>query len=119
MIQWFSWSNIGPILAIKGAHGLEAIGLKGLPLLILFVVLAGLINILISSNAAKFAILAPVFIPMFYYMGIDPAGTTIAYRIADSVTNPITPMMAYMAIAITFGQKYEKKFGMGSFISLL
>ncbi len=118
MLVWFSWSNIGPILAIKGANFLSGIGLTGLPLLLCFIVVAALINLLIASNAAKFAILAPVFVPMFILMGIDPAATTIAYRIADSITNPITPMMAYMAIMLTFCRKYRKDFGLGSLIAM-
>ena len=119
MITFFSWSNLGPIVAIKGAEFLQAIGLTGLPLLIGFIIVAALINLLVASASAKWAILAPVFVPMFMILGYSPAFTQAAYRIGDSITNPITPMLAYFAIALTFAQKYDKKIGIGTFMSSL
>lgn len=119
MIAFFSWSNLGPIVAIKGAEFLQAIGLTGLPLLIGFIIVAALINLLVASASAKWAILAPVFVPMFMILGYSPALTQAAYRIGDSITNPITPMLAYFAIALTFAQKYDKKIGIGTFMSSL
>lgn len=119
MIAFFTWSNLGPITAIAGADLLQGIGLTGLPLLIGFIIVAALINLMIASSSAKWAILAPVFVPMFMILGYSPALTQVAYRIGDSITNPITPMLAYFAIALTFAKKYDKKMGIGTFMSAL
>jgi aminobenzoyl-glutamate transport protein len=119
MIAYFSWSNLGPVIAIKGANFLKSIGVTGFPLIVLFILLSTCINFLISSNSAKWAILAPVFIPMFALLGYDPAFTQMAYRIGDSITNPITPMMAYFGILVTTAKKYDKDAGMGSLMSCL
>lgn len=119
MIAFFSWSNLGPVVAIKGADTLKAIGLTGLPLLIGFIIVAALINFLIASSSAKWAILAPVFVPMFMILGYSPALTQMAYRIGDSITNPVTPMLAYFAIALTFAKKYDPKMGIGTFMTSL
>lgn len=119
MIAFFNWSNLGLIISIKCANFIEGIGLKGLPLILLFILISSLINILISSNAAKWAILSPIFVPMFMLMNIDPALTQVAYRIGDSITNPITPMMAYFIMVLTFARKYESNIGIGRFMSLL
>ena len=73
MIAYFNWSNLGPVVAIKGAETLEAIGLTGLPLLIGFIIVVAPINFLFASSSAKWAILAPVFVPMFMILGYSPA----------------------------------------------
>jgi aminobenzoyl-glutamate transport protein len=119
MIAFFGKSNLGPILAIKGAEFLKGIGFEGLPLLLGFILMAAMINLLIASASAKWALLAPVFVPMFMLLGYSPAFTQVAYRIADSITNPITPMLAYFAIVLTFAKKYDKNIGMGTLISVL
>ncbi|SIT87380.1 AbgT family transporter [Edaphobacillus lindanitolerans] len=119
MIAYFNWSNLGPIVAIKGAALLESIGFTGLPLFIGFIIIAALINFLVASQSAKWAILAPVFIPMFMLLGYDPAVTQAAYRVGDSITNPITPMLAYFAIALTFAKRFDPKMGMGTFMTSL
>ncbi|HLR14638.1 MAG TPA: AbgT family transporter [Bacillota bacterium] len=119
MIAFFSWSNLGPIVAIKGADLLQAIGFTGLPMFIGFIIIAALINLMVASASAKWAILAPVFVPMFMLLGYSPAVTQVAYRIGDSITNPITPMLAYFAIALTFAKKYDKRIGIGTFMSSL
>lgn len=119
MIAYFSWSNLGPIVAIKGAEALESMGLKDLPLFIGFIIVAALINFLVASSSAKWAILAPVFVPMFMILGYDPAVTQAAYRIGDSITNPITPMLAYFAIVLTFAKKYNPKMGIGTLMTSL
>ena len=119
MIAFFDWSNLGQITAINGARLLENTGITGFPLLVSFVLLAASINFMISSNAGKWALLAPVFIPMFMLLNIDPAMTQAAYRIGDSVTNTITPMMAYFVITLTYAKKYEPKLEIGRFMSIL
>lgn len=119
MIAYFSWSNLGPIIAIKGADFLKDIGLTGLPLLICFIILAALINLLIASSTAKWAILAPVFVPMFMLLGYNPAYTQMAYRIGDSITNTITPMLAYFAIILMIAKRYDKNIKIGTLMSTL
>lgn len=119
MIAYFNWSNLGQVLAIKSASFLTAIGFEGLPLIVSLVLVVALINFMISSNAGKWALLAPVFIPMFMILNIDPALTQVAYRIGDSITNPITPMMAYFVITLTFAKRYEPKIEIGRFMSVL
>lgn len=119
MIAYFGWSNIGPIIAIKGAELLQAMNFTGVPMIIGFILICAFINLLIASASAKWALLGPIFIPMFMYLGYSPAFTQMAYRIGDSVTNPITPMLAYFAILLAFAKKYDKSIGMGTLISAL
>lgn len=119
MIAYFNWSNIGPIIAIEGAAFLKNIGVTGLPLLILFILFVCVIDFLIASTSAKWAILAPVFVPMFLILGFTPAATQAAYRIGDSVVNTITPMLPYFAILLTFARKYNKDIQIGTLISIL
>lgn len=119
MIAFFNWSNIGPILAIKGAELLQAMNFTGLPMLIGFIIICAFINLLIASASAKWALLATIFVPMFMYLGYSPAFTQMAYRIGDSITNPITPMLAYFAILLSFARKHDKSIGIGTLISAL
>lgn len=119
MLAFFNWSNLGPIIAIKGANILQSLNISGLPLIIGFLILAGMINILIGSASAKWAILAPVFVPMFMLLGYDPAFTQMVYRIGDSFTNPITPMLPYLPLLLAFAKKYEKDVKLGKLISNL
>ena len=119
MIAYFSWSNLGPVIAIKGANFLKDIGFVGLPLFLTFILFCALLNLLIASSTAKWAILAPVFVPMFMYLGYNPAYTQMAYRIGDSITNTITPMLAYFAIVLMLAQKYDKNVKIGTLISIL
>ncbi|ETT81199.1 AbgT family transporter [Viridibacillus sp. FSL R5-0477] len=119
MIAYFGWSNIGPILAIKGAEVLQAMDFTGLPMIIGFIVICASINMLIASASAKWALLAPIFVPMFMYLDYSPALTQAVYRVGDSITNPITPMLAYFAILLAFAKKYDKNIGIGTLISAL
>ncbi|MGE7918021.1 AbgT family transporter [Viridibacillus sp. NPDC093762] len=119
MIAYFGWSNIGPILAIKGAELLQAMDFTGLPMIIGFIVICASINMLIASASAKWALLAPIFVPMFMYLDYSPALTQAVYRVGDSITNPITPMLAYFAILLAFAKKYDKNIGIGTLISAL
>lgn len=120
-VYFFNYSNLGIIFAIKGANTLQSIGLTGIPLIIGFVLLSGFINMFMGSASAKWAIMAPVFIPML--MLIDPAYhpglTQAAFRIGDSFTNLITPMMSYFALIVTFAEKYDKRNGIGTIISTM
>ncbi|MDZ7742060.1 MAG: AbgT family transporter [Bacteroidota bacterium] len=118
-VAYFKWSNLGVIFAIKGAGLLSASGLGIIPLMILFVLLAASINMLMGSASAKWAILAPIFIPMFMLMGYSPELSQVVYRIGDSVTNIISPMMSFFALIIAFFQKYDKNAGIGTIIATM
>ncbi len=118
-VAYFNWTNLGMVVAVNGAEGLKASGLGPIPLLISFMVIAALINLVMGSASAKWAIMAPVFIPMFMLNGYSPELTQVAYRIGDSVTNIISPMMSYFALIIAFVQQYDKKAGMGTVISTM
>ena len=118
-VYFFRYSNLGLIFAIDGAGFLKSIGLTGIPLIAAFVILAAFINMFMGSASAKWAIMAPVFIPMFMLLGYHPALTQAAFRIGDSVTNLITPMMSYFALIVAFAQKYDEDYGIGTIISTM
>lgn len=116
-LAFFSWSNLGVIIAVKGAEFLSNAGFVGISLILCFIFLSAGINIFIGSASAKWAIMAPVFVPMFMLLGYDPALTQMAYRIGDSLTNPISPLYPYLPIIIAFAQKYDPKYGLGTIIA--
>ncbi len=118
-VAFFKYSNLGIILAIKGATFLKDIGLTGIPLIISFVILAAFLNLFMGSASAKWAIMAPVFVPMFMLLHYHPALTQAAFRIGDSITNIITPMMSYFALIVAFAQKYDEKYGLGTLIAMM
>lgn len=113
----FGKSNLGIILAIKGADRLSALGLTGVPLIILYCLLVGVINLFLGSASAKWAILSPVFVPMFMLLGYSPALTQAAYRIGDSSTNMISPLFPYLPLILAVARKYRKDFGIGTLIA--
>ncbi|HSV89336.1 MAG TPA: AbgT family transporter [Bacteroidales bacterium] len=117
----FGHSNLGIILAINGAQFLQHIGLTGITLIVAFVFFSGFLNLFMASSSAKWAIMAPVFVPMFMLVdpSYHPALTQVAFRIGDSLTNIITPMMCYFALILTFAQKYDEKYGIGTIISIM
>jgi aminobenzoyl-glutamate transport protein len=118
-VAFFNWSNLGLITAVKGADGLKAIGFSGIPLIVAFILVSSCINILIGSASAKWAIMAPIFVPMLMLMGYSPELTQAAYRIGDSYTNILTPLLPYFPLVIVFAQKYVKNIGLGTIISTM
>lgn len=118
-IAWFSWSNLGIFIAIKGADFLKGIGLVGIPLAVSFIVVACIINIFIGSATAKWALISSVFVPMFMLLGFHPAFTQVVYRIGDSITNAISPLFPYFPLLVGFLQKYDKEAGIGTAFSLM
>ena len=115
--NYFAWSNLGAIVAIKGAGVLSAMHFSGVPLLIGLIFVSCIVNLFIGSASAKWAILAPVFVPMMMLMNLDPAVTQIAYRIGDSITNPISPLFSYFPLILGFARRYEKNIGIGTIIA--
>jgi aminobenzoyl-glutamate transport protein len=118
-IAFFSWTHLGLITAIEGALGLQAIGLTGWPLLVAFVLVSGAVNLVIASASAKWALMAPVFVPMFMLLGYTPELTLAAFRVADSSTNLVTPMLSYFPLIIALAQRYRKDAGIGTMIALM
>jgi len=116
-VAYFNWSNLGVILAINGAEFLKGIGATGIPLLIGFILVSCGLNLFIGSASAKWAVMAPVFVPMFMMMGYSPELTQSAYRIGDSVTNIITPLLPYFPVILFFAKRYDPKIGLGTLIS--
>lgn len=118
-VAYFGWSNLGLILAINGANLLKASGLSGVSLIILFIFVCALIDLFLASASAKWAVIGPVFVPMLMIMGYSPEVTQAAYRIGDSFTNIVTPLMPYMPLVIAFAQKYEPKMGLGTLLAMM
>ena len=115
----FKKSNLGVMIAIKGAELLQNVGFTGIGLIVSFVFISAFINLFMGSASAKWAIMAPIFVPMFMLLGYHPAMTQVAFRIGDSVTNVITPMMSYFALIVAFAQKYDKNAGIGTIIATM
>lgn len=116
----FSWTNLDSMFAITGANFLKDIGFTGLPLLVSFILLSAIVNIFIVSGSSKWAIFAPIFIPMFMMLGYNPAMTQLAYRLGDSPTNTFTPMVAYIWMVLEVGRnKYDKNLTLGTLASSL
>lgn len=118
-VAYFRDSNLGLVIAIKGAAFLQKLDMGLIPLLIMFIILSGFINMFMGSASAKWAILGPVFIPMFMLLGYSPELSQAVFRIGDSVTNIISPMMSFFALIIVYFEKYDKKAGIGTLISTM
>lgn len=116
-VAYFSYTKLGIILAVGGATFLKSVGLTGLPLVLAFIIVSAFINLFIGSASAKWAIMAPIFVPMLLGVGITPEFTQLAYRIGDSTTNIISPLMSYFAVIVVFAQKYDEDSGIGTLIS--
>ncbi|MCK6613817.1 MAG: AbgT family transporter [Ignavibacteriales bacterium] len=118
-VAYFNWSNIGVIVAINGADFLKQSGLGDIPLMVSFIIISAMINLVMGSASAKWALMAPVFVPMFMLLGYSPELTQVTYRIGDSVTNIISPMMSYFALLIAFMERYDKKAGIGTLVATM
>ena len=113
-VAMFNWSNLGLIFAIKGAAVLEGSNLPDSALMALIILFGATINLFIGSASAKWALLAPVLVPMLMLIGISPEMSTAAYRVGDGATNIITPLMPYFPLILVFCQRWQKEFGLGS-----
>jgi aminobenzoyl-glutamate transport protein len=118
-VAFFNWTNLGLIFAVNGAEWLRTAGLGTVPLIVSFVFVAAFINLFMGSASAKWAIMAPVFVPMFMLLGYTPEFTQAAYRIGDSTTNIISPMMSYFALIIAFLQRYQPNAGIGTLVATM
>ncbi len=113
-INYFSYTQLGTILALTGASFFKSMNIGMIPLMVLFVLFTAFMNLFMGSASAKWNILAPVFVPMFMLLGYSPELCQLAYRIGDSSTNIITPMMTYFAVILVFARKYDKDAGIGT-----
>ena len=122
-VAMFGWSNLDMVVAITGAGVLEtlesSIGLSGIPLIIVFILVSAFINLFVGSASAKWAIMGPTFVPMLMLMGYSPELTQAAYRVGDSFTNILTPLLPYFPLIIVFAQRYDKKAGIGSIVAVM
>lgn len=118
-IAYFSWSNIGVVTAVKGAVLLESLNLSGIVLLLAFIAVAAAMNLFVGSASAKWAFMAPIFVPMLMMMELSPEVVQAAYRVGDSVTNIITPLMPYLPIIIVFAQRYVKDIKIGTVLTVM
>ncbi len=115
----FGRSNLGALLAVKGADVLKALGLPGTVTIIGIILLSALVNLLVGSASGKWALLAPIFVPILMQVGLSPELTQAAYRVGDSTTNIITPLMPYFPLVVAFSQRWVKKTGIGTVTSLM
>ena len=113
-INYFNYTKLGTIIAMTGASILDTIKIGLVPLIIIFILFSAIMNLFMGSASAKWNVLAPVFVPMFMQLGYSPELCQLAYRIGDSSTNIITPMMTYFAVILTFAQRYDKKASIGT-----
>lgn len=118
-VAYFKWTNLGLIFAINGASFLGSLNVSPYVLMLGFIIITAIINMVMGSASAKWTIMAPVFIPMFMLLGYSPELTQLVYRIGDSVTNIISPMMSYFALIVSFMTRYDKKAGIGTIISTM
>ena len=118
-VAYFNHTNLGTILAFNGAQFIKSLGLQSYVLLIAFIVISSVMNLFVGSASAKWAFMAPIFVPMLMLSGLSPELVQAGYRVGDSVTNIITPLMPYLPIIIVFAQKYDRKAGLGTLISAM
>lgn len=118
-INYFHYTKLGTILALKGADLLSNVRMNGFFLMVLFILFSALLNLVMGSASAKWTILAPVFVPMFMLLGYSPELTQMAYRIGDSCTNLITPLMSYFAMIVVSAQRYDKTMGIGTLVAMM
>ena len=118
-IDAFNRSNIGALLAVSGANFLRSLGTPSSVTIVGIILLSASVNLLVGSASAKWALLAPIFVPMLMQLGLSPELTQAAYRVGDSTTNIITPMMPYFPLVVVFAQRYVKGTGIGTITSLM
>jgi aminobenzoyl-glutamate transport protein len=118
-VAYFTYTNIGTIMALSLSDVLQSANIGALPLLLGFIVVVALIDLLLTGAIAKWAIFAPVFVPLLMKLGVEPEAVLAAYRVGDSPMNAITPLNAYFAVVVGFMQKYDKSAGVGTVVALM
>jgi len=118
-VAMFNWSRLGPIAAIHGAEALKAMNLPAPLLLVSVLGFSSVLDLFIGSASAKWSALAPVVVPMFMLLGISPEMTTAAYRMGDSFTNLMTPLMSYFPLVLAMTRRWDSSMGVGSLLALM
>lgn len=118
-VAYFNWSNIAIWLAVNCADLLTKFNMTNIFVIVLFVILVAFLSLFIISGSALWALVGPVFIPIFMLLGYHPAFIQLAYRIGESSTNMVTPLNPYFAIILSFMHLYDKKAGIGTLMSLM
>jgi aminobenzoyl-glutamate transport protein len=118
-VAFFGWTNLGSITAVVGADWLQRIGLTGPLVFIPFILMCCVVNLSLGSASAQWAITAPIFVPMLMLVGYSPEVIQAAYRIGDSTTNVITPMMSYFGLILAFAARYDRKLGIGTLVAMM
>lgn len=118
-VAFFNWTNLGTVMAVEGAALLQQLGLDGPEVFVLFILMCGIVNLSLGSASAQWAVTAPIFVPMLMLVGFAPEVIQAAYRIGDSVTNVISPMMSYFGLIMAMAAKYKRDVGMGTLIAMM
>lgn len=118
-VAFFGWTNLGAITAVSGANLLVQTGMTGPAIFFLFILLCATINLSLGSASAQWAVTAPIFVPMLMLIGYAPEAIQAAYRIGDSTTNIITPMMSYFGLILAWATRYDKNLGVGTMIAMM
>ena len=118
-IAWFNWTGLALVLAVKGAALLSAADLPVAALMIGLVLLVASLNLMVGSASAKWALLAPLLIPMLMLAGVAPEATQAAFRVGDSTTNIITPLMPYFALVLGFVRRHQSDAGIGTLMAMM
>ncbi len=118
-VAFFGWTNLGAILAVTGSELLQHLGLTGPVVFVFFIFMCCFVNLMLGSASAQWAVTAPIFVPMLMLVGYSPEVIQAAYRIGDSTTNIITPMMSYFGLILAFAAKYDRKMGIGTIIATM
>jgi aminobenzoyl-glutamate transport protein len=118
-VAFFGWTNLGAIVAVTGAGALTALGFTGPLLFIPFILVCAFINLMLGSASAQWAVTAPIFVPMLMLLGYSPEVIQAAYRIGDSTTNIITPMMSYFGLILAFAARYDRSLGIGTIVAIM
>jgi aminobenzoyl-glutamate transport protein len=118
-VAFFGWTNLGAIVAVTGASTLDALGFTGPLLFVPFILVCAFINLMLGSASAQWAVTAPIFVPMLMLLGYSPEVIQAAYRIGDSTTNIITPMMSYFGLILAFAARYDRNLGIGTIVATM
>ncbi|GAA0362966.1 AbgT family transporter [Bowmanella denitrificans] len=118
-VAFFNWTNLGTVLAVKGAALLTAMGLDGPEVFVFFILMCAIVNLSLGSSSAQWAVTAPIFVPMLMLVGFAPEVIQAAYRIGDSVTNLITPMMSYFGLILAVASRYQRNLGIGTLVATM
>ncbi|MFN3943611.1 MAG: AbgT family transporter [Allosphingosinicella sp.] len=118
-VAFFGWTNLGAITAVSGANFLDDMGLTGPALFVGFIIVCAFVNLMLGSASAQWAMTAPIFVPMLMLIGYSPEVIQTAYRIGDSTTNIITPMMSYFGLILAWATRYDREVGIGTMIAMM